>query len=87
MGALHDVNATYYSTGAAAFIGNAAGHPSDKLGWVVGVGFKINSPFIGIKATTSRRSSTTPQGALRYIFQTPNSNWGVRRQAIAKALA
>ena len=46
-----------------------------KLGWVVGAGFKLNAPMIGQGDYLQTQVNYT-QGALRYIFQTPNSNWG-----------
>jgi len=74
MGALHQVNASYYTAGAAPFAGNAAGHPDDKLGWVVGAGFKLNATMIGVGDFFQMQANYT-EGALKYIFQTPNSNW------------
>ena len=71
MGALHQVNANYY-TGTAAVV---SGHPDDKLGFVVGAGIKLNAPMIGQGDFLQAQINYT-QGALRYIFQTPNSNWG-----------
>jgi hypothetical protein len=51
------------------------------LGWAVGGGFKWNTPwllsFIGGQGDYFQTQVTYAQGALRYIFQTPNSNWGV----------
>jgi hypothetical protein len=81
MGALHDVNANYYTAAAAPFVGNAAGHPEDKLGWVVGAGFKLNTPWLlnwlGVGTGDYFQTQVNyTVGALRYIFQTPNSNWG-----------
>ena len=81
MGALHEVNATYYQSAAGLFVGNTAGHPDDKLGWVVGAGFKLNTPWLlnwlGIGAGDYFQTQVNyTEGALRYIFQTPNSNWG-----------
>jgi len=75
MGALHQVNALYYGTTGASTLTRANGHPDDKLGWVVGGGIKINAPFIGQGDFFQAQVNYT-QGALRYIFQTPNSNWG-----------
>jgi hypothetical protein len=75
MGALHQVNATYYGVTGANTLTRAAGHPDDELGWAVGVGFKINTPFISQGDFLQAQFNYT-QGALRYIFQTPNTNWG-----------
>ena len=56
-------------------------HPDDKLGWVVGAGFKLNTPWLfnwlgtGVGDYFQTQVNYT-EGALRYIFQTPNSNWG-----------
>jgi hypothetical protein len=74
MGALHQVNATYYSPlGGAAVPAN--GHPADKVGFVVGAGIKLSAPMIGQGDFFQAQVNYT-QGALRYIFQTPNTNWG-----------
>ena len=45
------------------------------MGWVVGGGIKLNAPFIGQGDYFQAQVNYT-QGALRYVFQTPNSNWG-----------
>ena len=74
MGALHQVNASYYTTSVGALL-PANGHPDDKLGFVVGAGIKLNAPMIGQGDYLQAQVNYT-QGALRYIFQTPNSNWG-----------
>ena len=72
MGALHQVNATYY-TGPSA--GLRRGHPGDEWGFAIGAGIKLNAPMIGQGDYLQAQVNYT-QGALRYIFQTPNSNWG-----------
>jgi hypothetical protein len=69
MGALHQVNGAYYGTTPGS------GHPADKWGFVVGAGLKLNTPMIGQGDYLQAQINYT-QGALRYIFQTPNSNWG-----------
>jgi hypothetical protein len=71
MGALHNVNATYYNS--ASFTPN--GHPDDELGFAVAGGIKLNAPMIG-KGDYFQAQVTYSQGALRYVFQTPNTNWG-----------
>jgi hypothetical protein len=71
MGALHQVNALYYQSGTA----RANGHPDDELGWVVGGGIKLNAPMIG-QGDYFQAQANYSVGALRYIFMTPNSNWG-----------
>ena len=51
--------------------------------WVgsVGAGFKLNTPWLlnwlgtGVGDYFQTQVNYT-EGALRYIFQTPNSNWG-----------
>jgi hypothetical protein len=78
MGALHEVNALYYFAPSGDFgasLNPGAGHPDDKLGFAVGAGLKLNAPFIGQGDYFQSQVNYT-QGALRYIFQTPNSNWG-----------
>jgi porin-like protein len=71
MGALHEVNMTYYGS---AFSDPTTGHAGDKLGWVIGGGIKLNAPMIGQGDYFQAQVNYT-QGALRYIFQTPNTNW------------
>ena len=72
MGALHQVNPLYYG-GAAAV---ASGHPSDKWGYAVGAGVKINAPMIG-PGDYFQAQVNFAEGANRYVMSTPNSNWGV----------
>ena len=72
MGALHQVNMTYYGNNTAD---SSTGHASDRLGWVIGAGIKLNAPMIGQGDYLQVQFNYT-EGALRYIFQTPNSNWG-----------
>ena len=87
MGALHEVNAIYYSglnalqsaPGGPGAISAAnpfpGAHPSDKWGWAAGVGLKVNTPFI-TQGDWFQTQVNVTQGALRYLFNTPNSNWG-----------
>jgi hypothetical protein len=75
MGALHQVNANYYSTPVGVNVIPAAGHPDDKWGFAIGAGLKLNAPMIGQGDYLQAQINYT-QGALRYVFQTPNSNWG-----------
>ncbi len=75
MGALHQVNALYYMTTGSGAANRNSGHPSDELGWVVGAGIKLNAPMIGQGDYFQAQVNYT-EGALRYIFMTPNSNWG-----------
>jgi Porin subfamily len=70
MGALHQVNANYYSN----TIGPASGHPGDAYGWAAGVGLRLNFPMIAQGDFFEGQVNVT-QGALRYIFQTANSNY------------
>jgi hypothetical protein len=60
MGALHEVNATYYSTT------DGSGHPGDKWGFVVGAGAKILFPSIGPGDYLQAQVNYT-QGAVRYL--------------------
>ena len=79
MGALHEVNATYYSASNVLPTNSATtsgpGHPGDKWGWAAGVGLKINTPFI-TQGDWFQAQFNVSEGALRYIFNTPNTNWG-----------
>ena len=74
MGALHEVNMTYYGL-PLPLVGKETGHDSDKLGWAIGAGFKWNFPWIG-QGDYFQFQGNYSQGALRYVFQTTNSNWG-----------
>src|SRR5258708_6374907 len=77
MGALHEVNASYYGSTAAGAPGVASGaNPSNKWGWAAGFGIKINAPFI-TQGDWFQAQVNVTQGALRYLFNTPNTNWGM----------
>ena len=52
-----------------------SGHPSDAYGWAIGAGLKLNAPMIGQGDYLQMQVNYT-EGALRYLFMTPNSNWG-----------
>jgi hypothetical protein len=76
MGALHEVNATYYGSGAV----NGApavndGHPSDSWGFAVGAGLRINAPFVAQGDYFQSQVNYT-QGALRYLENGENTNFG-----------
>ena len=75
MGAAHEVNASYYSLAPGLAPSIAGGHPSDRWGWAAGVGLKVNTPFISQGDWFQTQVNVT-QGALRYLFNTPNTNWG-----------
>ena len=76
MGALHDVNATYYM--ALALAPPVWQRPSrtTKSAWVIGGGIKLNAPFIGQGDYFQAQVNYT-QGALRYVFQTPQPSWSI----------
>ncbi len=68
MGALHEVNPLYYT-------GNGIlAHPDDELGFAVGAGIKLNAPMIGHGDYLQAQVNYT-EGALKYVFQTPTTNW------------
>jgi hypothetical protein len=73
MGALHQVNPLYYGTATSA-TGQTTGHPSDTFGYAAGVGLKLNLPVISQGDYFQAQGNYT-DGASRYIFFTPNSNW------------
>jgi hypothetical protein len=73
MGAMHQVTGLYHIFGGSGGV-PASGHPDDKIGWVIGAGVKLNAPMIGQGDYLQTQVNYT-EGALRYIFQTPNSNW------------
>jgi hypothetical protein len=72
MGALHEVNMSYYGNNT---LDPTTGHADDKLGWAIGAGIKLNAPFIGQGDYFQAQVNYT-QGALRYVFQTTQPNWG-----------
>ena len=77
MGAAHEVNASYYGAAAAGAPSVLSGaHPSDRWGWAAGFGLKVNTPFISQGDWFQTQVNVT-QGALRYLFNTPNTNWGM----------
>ena len=63
---------TYYGNDTT---NSLTGHAADRLGWVIGGGIKLNSPMIGQGDYLQAQVNYT-EGALRYVFQTPNTNWG-----------
>ena len=76
MGAWHEVNATYYSPAAGAAPSIASGaHPSNANGFAVGAGLKLNTPFI-TPGDYFQSQVNYSEGALRYLFATPNTNYG-----------
>jgi Porin subfamily len=81
MGAPHQVNSLYYSSGVFNPGGTlssgtpGSGHPDDKWGFAIGAGLRLNAPMIGQGDYLQAQVNYT-QGALRYIFHTPDSNWG-----------
>ena len=78
MGALHQDNASYYSVTAGAgpaVTGGLAGNPSNKWGWAAGAGLRLNFPMIG-QGDYLQAQVNYSEGASRYVFFTPNSNWG-----------
>jgi Porin subfamily len=83
MAALHEDNASYYSTAAggapvAGFTGvggGTTGAPSNAWGWAAGAGLRLNFPMIGERDYFQAQANYT-EGALRYVYFSPNSNWG-----------
>ena len=78
MGAAHEVNPSYYALnivqGSLPNVG--AGHPGDKWGYAVGAGLLLNLPWITQGDSFMAQGNYTV-GALRYAFNTPNTNWGM----------
>jgi len=72
-GALHQVNPLYYNNTTTPFNPEGSGHPSDKWGFAIAPGLKINTPSIG-KGDYFQTQFNYTQGALKYIFQNPNGN-------------
>ena len=75
MGAMHQVNGLYYASPASAVGASpTGGHPGDKWGYAVGAGIKLNAPMIGA-GDYFQAQINYAEGASRYVFSTPNSNW------------
>jgi hypothetical protein len=66
MGALHQVNASYYSPAAG---GEQSGHADDKIGFAIGAGLKLNAPMIGAGDYLQLEVDYT-KGASRYSNNT-----------------
>ena len=75
MAALHELNSSYYGVGVTGTSSVTTGHPGTDWGWVVGAGLRLNFPMIAQGDYFQSQVNYT-EGALRYLFQTPNSNWG-----------
>jgi len=78
MGALHQVNPSYYAPANAAgtaIVAPLNGSPGNSWGFAAGAGLKANVPFIAQGDWFQAQVNYT-QGALRYLFNSPNSNWG-----------
>jgi hypothetical protein len=79
MGAIHDVNMSYY--GNSTF-NPVTGHADDKIGWAVGGGLKLNTPWLlswlgSGQGDYFQTQVNYTQGALRYLFQTSQPNFGM----------
>jgi hypothetical protein len=77
MGALHDLNPSYYSStigSPASLTAPGTGHASDDWGFAVGGGLRLNFPSIA-QGDYFQSQVNYSQGALRYLFFTPNSDW------------
>jgi hypothetical protein len=72
MGALHQVNATYYDPTFTT--GNGSGHPGDAWGFVVGAGLRLNFPMIA-QGDYFQGEINYTQGALRYLNQPTQGNY------------
>jgi hypothetical protein len=75
MGAIHQVNPAYYGDGTTTNgLGvEMSGHPSDKYGWVLGAGLKLNAPMIGVGDYFQAQVNYT-EGALRYLYIAGDTN-------------
>lgn len=68
MGALHELNATYYGTGL-----EPTGGPGNEWGFAVGAGLKLLAPMIG-PGDYFQAQVTYTEGATRYLTQTQSFN-------------
>jgi hypothetical protein len=84
MGALHELNPLYYSTGLGVVPGAGSGantaHPSDQWGWAAGAGLKLNLPMI-TQGDWFQAQVNVTQGALGYAFFSQKSDWGMTNGA------
>jgi hypothetical protein len=83
---LHEVNAAYYRSDAGTQVLVSfpnlenSGNPDDEWGWAAMAGLRLNTPWLlnwlgsGAGDYFAVQGIYT-QGALRYLFQNPNSNW------------
>jgi hypothetical protein len=80
MGAMHEVNASYYSSSnsTSATLVPQSGHPGDQWGWAVGAGLKLNFPMIA-QGDWFQAEVNATEGATRYLFFSQNTNWGMVR--------
>jgi hypothetical protein len=75
MGAVHDASAAYNYTSAAGALNGNSGHPSDKVGYVIGGGVRLNAPMLGAGDWFQVQANYTA-GALGYIFSQMKSSTG-----------
>jgi Porin subfamily len=75
MAAAHELNTNYYASSVTTVGAPGVGHPSNQYGFAVGGGLRLNFPMIAQGDYFQSQVNYT-QGALRYLFFTPNSNWG-----------
>jgi hypothetical protein len=77
MGALHQLNASYYIPAADGTLnsltGTNSGQPSDDWGWAVGAGIKINMPMIAPGDYIAAQVAYS-EGATRYVYNTAPNN-------------
>jgi hypothetical protein len=71
MGAIHNVNAGYY--GGV----QAAGGPSDEIGWAVGAGLKLNVPMLGKGDYVIAQVNYT-KGAINYMANGFTADYNIR---------
>jgi hypothetical protein len=72
MGALHEVNGTYYGAGATPL--DTTGGPDNKVGWAVGAGIKLNAPMIG-RGDYLQAEVNYSEGAVGYINAGNNARY------------
>src|SRR5215472_12323155 len=75
MAAAHEVNANYYGSISNGL--SETGHPGDRWGWAVGVGLRLNFPFVA-QGDYFQMQAAYVQGAMGYLDKgnnTPNFGW------------
>ena len=78
-GAIHDASGGYY--GNTVTNATLNGHPTDKIGWVVTAGLRLNAP----NGSYFQAQASYEEGALRYLSHTQFGNSGAAKSGIGNS--